>query len=619
MFSEKDNVMFETSKGYRIEKTTYGECKKAVLRRAAALKKLLSGIPAGSVVGLYLPNCREWIELFWAILACGHRPLLMNMRLDQASLSDALRSVDAKAVIAGDGETYAFSVPAIRVSETDGTAEAETDRSFGSEILVMSSGTSEHVKVCAYSAEEFLHIISDSVDIISSCPAIKKHYKGQLKLLALLPFCHIFGLVAVYIWFAFFSRTFVLLNDMTPKTIIDTIRRHEVTHIFAVPMFWNKVREEALKTIRSRGKETEAKFEKGLLIAKRLEAVPLAGKAFRSLAFREVRSNLFGNSICFMISGGSEIEPKVLEFFNFIGYRLTNGYGMTEIGITSVELSSDLRRLTSGSVGLPFGSVEYSVSDSGELLVRGSSTARAIVEDGIVSYKTDKTNDWFRTGDLAEFKNGRYYILGRKDDIVISPTGENLNPLLIEEKLMVPGVRECCLVGERTGNEIKPVLLFSMKPLLSRERIGEAYDEIRSRLAANGLEGQINRVLLVREPLIGADEFKLNRTRIAGRLMKGEYSFIDPYDRDDASGGGPDPELLAKIRESFAAALGKELSDISPEADFFLDLGGTSLDYFSLVSELQAEFGIAFPVDSGHSLSRADEIARFIEDTANGD
>lgn len=614
MFSEKDNTMFEASRGYRIEKTTYGDCQQSVLRRAAALENRLEGVPAGSVIGLYLPNCREWIELFWAILACGYNPLLMNMRLDRASLYDALHSVDAKAVIIGDGTECDFSLPFVRVCDTDGTVEADADRPFGSEVLVMSSGTSDHVKVCAYSAEEFFHIISDSVDIIKSCPAIKKHYKGQLKLLAFLPFCHIFGLVAVYIWFAFFSRTFVLLNDMTPKTIVDTIRRHEVTHIFAVPMFWNKVREEALKTIRTRGEKTEAKFENGLRIAKRLGSLPLICSVFRRFAFREVRSNLFGNSICFMISGGSEIEPAVLEFFNLIGYRLANGYGMTEIGITSVELSSDLRLLTSGSVGLPFGSVEYSVSDSGELLVRGGSTARRIIEGGSIS---QKSGDWFRTGDLAEFRNGRYYILGRKDDIIISPTGENLNPLLIEEKLMVPGVRECCLVGERSGNEIKPVLLFSMKPLLDPERIRAAYDEIKARLNANGLDRQISRVLLVREPLISADEFKLNRTRIAKRLKGGEFTFIDPNAANGTTGDGIDPELLTSIRSRFASALGKELSEIPVNADFFLDLGGTSLDYFGIVSELQNEFGIAFPVDSGRSLSRADEIARFIEGAVN--
>ena len=58
MFSEPENVMFESSKGYKIEKTTYGECKAAALRRAAALEKILDGMPADSVIGLLL-ECAE--------------------------------------------------------------------------------------------------------------------------------------------------------------------------------------------------------------------------------------------------------------------------------------------------------------------------------------------------------------------------------------------------------------------------------------------------------------------------------------------------------------------------------------------------------------------------------
>ena len=75
-----------------------------------------------------------------------------------------------------------------------------------------------------------------------------------------------------------------------------------------------------------------------------------------------------------MISGGSTINLKTLEFFNAIGYHLANGYGMTEIGITSVELSDKKKLLNSGSVGLPFKGVEYRIED-GRLLVRGDCLA----------------------------------------------------------------------------------------------------------------------------------------------------------------------------------------------------------------------------------------------------
>ena len=65
--------------------------------------------------------------------------------------------------------------------------------------------------------------------------------KKQLKQLAFLPFYHVFGLFAVYFWFTFFGRTLVFLRDYSADTILKTCRRHQVTHIFAVPMLWHTI------------------------------------------------------------------------------------------------------------------------------------------------------------------------------------------------------------------------------------------------------------------------------------------------------------------------------------------------------------------------------------------
>ncbi|MBR6469918.1 MAG: AMP-binding protein, partial [Lachnospiraceae bacterium] len=105
-------------------------------------------------------------------------------------------------------------------------------------------------------------------------------------------------------------------------------------------------------------------------------------RAFSRIAFRELRENIFGDSIRFLITGGSFIDPKVLAFFNGIGYRLANGYGMTEIGITSVELSPKRRWLCGGYVGAPMTHAEYRVDENGELLVRGKVLARYILDGG---------------------------------------------------------------------------------------------------------------------------------------------------------------------------------------------------------------------------------------------
>ena len=68
MFSERENVLWEESKGYRISKTTYAQARENVLIRAARLRELLPNAKESAVVGLYMDNSLDWIEVFWAIL-----------------------------------------------------------------------------------------------------------------------------------------------------------------------------------------------------------------------------------------------------------------------------------------------------------------------------------------------------------------------------------------------------------------------------------------------------------------------------------------------------------------------------------------------------------------------
>ena len=427
MFSEKENTLWETNNGYRIIKTTYGETYHTILKKATTLKALLDGNQKNHIVGIYMQNSLEWIENFWAIMKCGYCPLLLNTRMDTTVIDDLLSRHNVAAVIS-DGQE--FSVHTI-LSNTIVPNDVPIEKcECGKEILIMSSGTTNSVKICSYNASAIYNQILNAEQIVRKSKLIKKHYNGELKLLTFLPFYHIFGLTAMYMWFAFYSRTFVYLKDLSSHTILNTIRRHNVTHIFAVPLFWNKVYTEALKKIKERGEKTYQKFQKGLKISNALSGIPFLAKGFRKKFLKEIRDNLFGESICFMITGGGVISSDVMSFFNGIGYHLSNGYGMSEIGITSVELSENNNILNSCSIGVPMASVEYRINDNKELLIRGSSLCQ-FYYDG--KEKIEMGDSWFNSKDLAEERNGRYYLLGRTDDLVVSSSGENLNPNLLKK------------------------------------------------------------------------------------------------------------------------------------------------------------------------------------------
>ncbi len=613
MFSEKENVLWEESRGYRTLKVTYGEAEAASVRAAGNLAShpALADAPRDTVVALAAGNSAEWIELLWAILRAGFRPLLVNTRLPGQVTAKTLADMSCAAVVT-DGTSLpdeeALPLPCPRIGFPELFSEggsAVPGRAFGSEIIVMLSGTSANVKCCAFGAEAIAGQIRCSAGIIRSCPAVKRHFEGELKLLALLPFYHIFGLSALYIWFAFFSRTFVRLGDLSPRTVLNTIRKHRVTHIFAVPLFWEKTREAAVEEIKKRGERTWKKFSKGLSLSLKLDALPPVGRLFRKAAMRQVRDGLFGESISFMITGGGCVSRETLEFFNGIGYRLVNGYGMTETGITSVELGDSLRIICSGSVGMPLDGIDYSLED-GILAVEGR-ISDCTFREGVRVPSEGR----FVTGDLAsrDGKTGRWYIRGRSDELVVGATGENLNPNIVEPLFDGCGARGVCLCG--VGDVPVPTLVVSCDPYITEENLASLKERITAAAAAAGLTGLIGGYYFTSSPLIGKDDFKLNRRLIAGRVASGELrKIVCGGERLD---GAADPELLSRIRAAFAAALGKDPGDISDDADFFADCGGSSFDWFAMTSGLSEALGIGFP-QSADGLSSIKDIYNYSED-----
>ncbi len=600
MFSESENIMAEFSDGYRVTKVTYGEFKEQVRKKAVALRGFFD-FPAGSIVGMYMDNSLDWIRVFWAILMCGYRPLLLNMRLSEGILEEVLHNYSVKAVVSDE---KIFTVKTVIARDlTDGEGHDNGfDGAWGEEVIFMSSGTTENIKLCAYTAENFYYQVGNSVDIVNKCPEISNHYEGELKILTLLPFYHVFGFIAVYLWFGFFSRTFVFLKDMNPKTIQNTVKKHKVTHIFSVPLVWKLVYKSAMRTIRARGDKSYKKFIKGIKLANS----GAFGRKITYKAMGEVRENLFGDSIQFLISGGGEISSDILEFYNGIGYHLTNGYGMTEVGITSVEVSKSAKERNLCSIGAPFEYTEYSVSRNGTLLIKGKNMASRICCNG-EEKKTD-FSEWFDSNDLAEERCGKYFLHGRRDDLIVSVSGENLNPQLIEKNLNIRLADEICLINAKN----KPTLLIKSSSCYSEDKIREIITQAKKELERLGLDREIRNISVTPDKFITEGEFKLNRRKIAARFLNGEILSIDASSVKESVANLVD-ELERQIQKIFADVLNKDITEIGVNANFFGDLGGSSLDYFMLADAISAVYGVDIKTVNGKSLHTIADICAAIK------
>lgn len=157
---------------------------------------------------------------------------------------------------------------------------------------------------------------------------------------------------------------------------------------------------------------------------------------------------------------GGAPNPKALtERFVNAGIRITEGFGMSEIGSNFGMPTHDQALLIAkaGSCGLPFITVEARIVDDdgndlpdgerGELWVRGPSIACGYWNQPETTAKAFR-DGWFITGDAAmRDADGFFYIVDRKKDMYISG-GENVYPAEVEAAIAeLPQVGECAVVG----------------------------------------------------------------------------------------------------------------------------------------------------------------------------
>ena len=105
--------------------------------------------------------------------------------------------------------------------------------------------------------------------------------------------------------------------------------------------------------------------------------------------------------------------------------------------------------LNSASIGNPFAYTQYKINDNGELTCRGKAMAHKIVSGDTVQLLDGQ--EFFNTGDFAKYQDGRYYLLGRKDDVIINSSGENINPDVVENLLKIRYCNQLCMFVDANG------------------------------------------------------------------------------------------------------------------------------------------------------------------------
>lgn len=608
MFSHGSRILAEGNDGIRSYTYTYDQVKAQIEAVSAALYARIGA--KGEYVALEMENCIEWIVSFWAILRSGNKPYLVNCRHTKSLSDSILRSLQVKYILALqpsklEGETIVYH------SLKDAAPFAGA---FANELALSTSATSLKETICFYTGREITDQLLNVKGILRASKRMAAHYHGRLKNLAFLPFYHIFGLIAVYFWFTFFGRTLVFLRDYSPDTILKTCRKHEVTHIFAVPMLWHTVEKQLLKTLKEQGEKQEKKFLRGKKLCTRLQnCFPYLGARLSRRIMSQVTDRLFGRSVQFCISGGSYIRPSALEVMNAIGYPLHNGYGMSEIGITSVELRSRPKYRNLGSIGRPFDSVEYRIAADGTLHVRGNSICKRKMVDG----ESLLTEGQMETGDMMERIGQDYYIRGRQGDMVLGENGENINPDMIEQEFRCTDALNLSVLGLGEAEKQSLSLVAQVSPYLTPERCENLIAELYA--ANDRLEGshKVQQFYLTTDAIAPPTAVKVGRKYLLRGIAEGSIRLEAAGEMkkrlQEQQGDICRNPLYLKIRSIVASELMLEEEEIGPDDHLVNDLGASSLDYFSVLTALAEEFSVSTPSDKEQYRYTLREFCHYME------
>ena len=461
-------AMFSREADGRWLPVTAGEFAGRVAAVAAGL--IAAGIRAGDRVGLMSSASLDWAVCDFAIWAAGAVTVPVYETSSAEQVRWVLSDSGAVAVFAGNAQRAAVirqaQVPGVeavwvldagaldRLTRSGAQVSAEEllkrRRSVTPAMpatIVYTSGTTGRAKGCVLSHGNLIA----AVRAVTGAPGISERVliPGSSVLL-FLPLSHILARVVALCVIHAGRRTGYLADlDRLPAALA----AFRPTILLAVPRVFEKL----AATARD---QAEIGGHQRLFAAAEATAVTWSRKAhdagpllrlrhavFGRLVYARLRAAV-GGEVAWAISGGAPLSSRLGHFFRGAGITILEGWGLTETaGPVTFNLPGAQRI---GSVGLPLPGYAVRTAPDGEILVAGPGVFQGHWGD------PEATRDafdggWFRTGDLGRVDDdGFVYLTGRKKELIITATGQNVAPAALEDAVREHWlIDECVLTGDQ--------------------------------------------------------------------------------------------------------------------------------------------------------------------------
>ena len=227
----------------------------------------------------------------------------------------------------------------------------------------------------------------------------------------------------------------------------------------------------------------------------------------------------FGGSLKAFVSGGGALDKEVGQFLNSIGLPTLQGYGLTETSpVVSCNPINDIRIDT---VGPAFEGNTVRIAEDGEILVKGENVMQGYWRKENETKEVLK-NGWLHTGDIGLFERGYLKITDRKKDILITPGGDNISPVKIENDLVkINFVEQALVYGDNKPFLIALIVLN--KDFHDNINDKQIDDEI------NLVNKNLSKVEKIKKYLIIKEQFSIENDMMTPTLKLKRFKIIKKY------------------------------------------------------------------------------------------
>ncbi len=320
-------------------------------------------------------------------------------------------------------------------------------------------------------------IVSNHAFACSAIPDIKP---GD-SVISMLPIAHMYGFAFEFFYeFTKGCQIFFLTRLPSPKIIFQAFADIKPNLIVAVPLVIEKI---IKKNVLPKLQTQQMKI---------LLKVPIVNDHIKKKVCDEI-VKAFGGRFFEVIIGGAALNQEVEQLLWSVKFPYTVGYGATECG--PIISYSDWRTFIPGSCGRAALNMEVKILSQdpenipGEIICKGPNVMLGYYKNEKLTEETIDKDGWLYTGDLGVMdKDGNIFIKGRSKSLILGPSGQNIYPEEIEDKLNnMPYVSESLVISENNKliALVYPDFEETLRENLSEERIASIMEENRVELNKN--------------------------------------------------------------------------------------------------------------------------------------